>query len=105
MELNLDMIRGVFVRQLEVWLESMPAAERSRIIFESADGTEALSAEAIVRNVEQRTPLGEELLANAIGLSAAGVYTGGDSGQDGQPSEAQGRTNAAAAERNFDEEF
>jgi hypothetical protein len=83
MSLDLKAIRTVFSRQLASWVEAMPAEKRNRTLFESADGTERLTALDILHHVEEETPLGDELLENAIGLAAAGQLA--NSLSDGDP--------------------
>lgn len=70
-KLDARKIHAKVIRQLETWVQAMPPAKRKRAMVGVASkaGT-TLSPEQILENVRQGTPLGVELIENAIVLDA-----------------------------------
>jgi hypothetical protein len=70
-KLDAQRIHEKVVRQLETWVKGMPPAKRKRaIIGIASEAGTTLSPEQILENVRQGTPLGIELIENAIALDA-----------------------------------
>jgi hypothetical protein len=71
-KLDANKIHAKVVRQLETWVNAMPPAKRKRaIVGIASEPGQTLSPEEILENVRKATPLGIQLIENAIALDTA----------------------------------
>jgi hypothetical protein len=69
--LDAEQVRSHVARQLESWVESMPVEEQTKpfIAIAGGEGMPPLTPRDVLRNVQQGTALGIQLLQHAAGLA------------------------------------
>jgi len=76
MAIDLEKIREIYVRQIESWVEMIPADARDYGLVGLADGTgDDISPNQILQHVRQGTDFGNQLLEHTIALAAAEATT------------------------------